>query len=192
MVGTAESWTLVVDASAAPRPPGAPPFATEWVDFGAAEAPASVRAARDSYAIMDLSGPKPVLRLNSGIKGFETLLGSTGAKLERRRLRDTIATRIALYSVTTLFREAVAQIVVDDAGVVTLPDDALLRQLLELVAGDSRVAASADDFYATIARPHLLSSLDRTRLWAEVDTTLDRLTSHGEQVARAVEEVRHV
>jgi hypothetical protein len=192
MVGEGEPWTVTVDASAAPPRPGAPPFATEWVDFTSADAPQSVRDSQASYAVMDLSGPDPVLRLNSSIKGFEALLGSTSAKLERRRMRDVLATGIAKYAVGVLFREAMARLDIDDAGEVTLPDDPLLMQVLDSVASESRQFAAADDFYRRLATVNALTSVDRARLWAEVDTTLDRLTNHAEQTARAIEEIRHV
>jgi hypothetical protein len=191
VVGNTLAWTVVVDASAAPRPPGAPPFETSWDDFTSVDAPQIARASRGSYAVMDLTGANAVLRLNKKIKGFEALLGSTKAQLERRRLRDTIGTGIARYALSTLFREACVRIDVDGAGAVTPPEDPLLRQVLDAVASQVASVGSPEEFYERVAQIKELTILDRGRLWAEIDAALDSLTHHGEYVAGAVEEVRH-
>jgi hypothetical protein len=181
----------VIDASSAPTPPGAPPFETVWDDFSSAQAPQIARDSKDSYAVMDLTGLKPVLRLNDGIKGFKALLSSTRAQKERRRLRDAIGTGIAKYAVSALLREASAQVDVAEDGTATPPDDRLLRQVLDAVAGQMRSVAAPEDFYSLVARPHELTAADRARFWADVDTALDKLTDHAESVTNAVEEVRH-
>src|SRR5512133_125137 len=95
LVGEAEPWTLIVDASEAPPRPGAPPFDMVWCHFSNEDAPAVVRAAADSYTVLDLGGPKPVMYLNLDIKALRPILESTAAKLEKKRLRDILGSSIA-------------------------------------------------------------------------------------------------
>jgi hypothetical protein len=191
IVGSSDPWTLVVDASDGPPLPGAPPFDMAWIDFSSHEAPHVARAAQDSYAVMDLAANKPVLLLNSEIKGFQGLLNAKKAQLERRRLRDTLATSIARYALSTLFREARAQITVEDDDTVTPPESHLLRQVCEAVAAELKSVSTVDELYLQLGRESSLTQLDRSRLWAEIDNAVDRLTNHSEMVASIVEEVRH-
>jgi hypothetical protein len=191
LVGSSHPWTLVVNASDAPPMPGAPPFDMAWIDFSSNEAPQVARAVQDSYAVMDLTGNKPVLLLNSEIKGFQGLLNAKKAQLERRRLRDTLATSIARYALGTLFREARAQITVEEDDTVTPPESHLLRQVCEAVVAELRSVSTVDELYLQLGRESSLTQLDRSRLWAEIDNAVDRLTNHSEMVASIVEEVRH-
>jgi hypothetical protein len=191
LVGLADPWNLVVDASDAPPLPGAPPFDMAWVDFSADDAPPVARSAQDSYAVMDLTGSKPALLLNSEIQGFQALLNSDKARLERRRLRDTLATGIARYALSSLFREARAQITMDGEDDVAPPEDSLLRQVCESVAAELKAVSSVDELYVRLANETALTRLERARLWVEIDNAIDRLTNHSEMVASIVEEVRH-
>ena len=191
LVGTSEPWTLVVDASEAPPLPGAPAIDTAWLKFSSDDAPPVARAAQDSYAVMDMTGVKPTLLLNEEINGFRALLSASKAQLERRRLRDTLGTSIARYALGALFREAKARITIEDGDEVSPPEDHLLQQVCEAVAGEVKSVSGVDDLYRQLATEATLTSLDRGRLWVEIDNAIDRLTHHSETVASIVEEVRH-
>lgn len=191
LVGTSDPWTLVVDASDAPPLPGAPAIDTAWLSFSAPSSPQVAREAQDSYAVMDMTGGKPTLLLNEDIKGFQALLNSSKAQLERRRLRDALGTNIARYSISVLFREARAQLTLEDDDEVTPPDDHLLRQVCEAVAGELKSVSGVDELYRQLAVETTMTQLDRTRLWVEIDNAIDRLTQHSETIATIVEEVRH-
>jgi hypothetical protein len=96
VVGEAEPWSLIADISEAPPRPGAPPFDVSWCHFSHDDAPAVVRSVTDSYTVLDLSGPKPVMYLNEDIKALRPILESAGAKLEKKRLRDVLGSSIAV------------------------------------------------------------------------------------------------
>jgi hypothetical protein len=183
VVGESEPWTVVADPSDAPPRPGAPPFDMVWCYFSSDEAPASVRSAADSYAVMDLSGPSPVLYLNDDIKAFRPILESTGAKLEKKRIRDVLGSSIARYALATLFREAMAQTTVEGDD-FELPDDSLLQQVIRAVVDEAKSVSSPEELYAG-----LHDSGQRLALWIEVDNALDRLSDHAETVADALQKV---
>lgn len=184
VVGESDPWTIVIDPGDAPQRPGAPPFETILCSFSATDAPTQLQVASDSYALMDVSGPKPILYLNRDVAGLEHILYAQRPKLEKRRLRDLFAAQIAQYSLSVLFRDALAQSEVDGED-VTLPDDGLLRQVCDAIAG---AVASVEDAEDLVKRLQGASS-DRSLVWMEVDNAMSRLTNLSEAVARSTEEV---
>ena len=191
LLGRSEEWTLVVDAGEAPTPPGAPPFAMTWVDFGAAEAPQSARRNPDAHAVMDLS-TTPCLYLNDGVEGLRELLHADGAKLERRRARDMIAADVARTAWRTLLRAAVSEVEVDDDGTVSMPEDPLLRQTLSAVARVATGVSDVDELVERIAGTQGGSLTEHLDLWTDLDAAVDRLSGLPEAVESIVREARNV
>ena len=114
-------------------------------------APQIARDCKGSYAVMDLTGPSPVLRLNKNIKGFEALLGSTKAHSSDDASRDTIGTGIARYALGDPLPRGVRAIDVDAAGAADSPEDPLFRQVLEAVAGQIE-RGLPEEFYERVPR----------------------------------------
>lgn len=184
LIGQSDPWVLVVDTSAAPPLPGAPPFRVAWKSFASDDAPTTLQRARTSYAVMDLTGPEPVLYLNEDVRGLQAVLESTHAKLEKRRARDTLSSGIARYAVAALLREALAKTFLDDDD-VQLPQEPLLRQICDVIASEVDSVTDTDE----LCRVAKSDGPDRAASWIEIDNALDRLTNHSEYVARNMEEV---
>jgi hypothetical protein len=184
-IGTSEPWSIIVDPGEAPLKPGAPPFQTIPVSFSSDQTPAQVRAASNSYAAMDLSGPKPILYLNKDVVGLISSLYAERPKLEKRRVRDFLGSHIAHYALSSLFREALAQTEYDEE--VTLPSDPLLSQVIHAVAG---AVQSVEDAEEMVVRINGAPS-DRAPLWIEIDDALASLTNLGEVVAANLQEVHY-
>lgn len=193
IVGSSNPWTLVIDPSEAPKPPGAPPFKTAWVDFSSDAASAQCRQRPSAYALMDLTGLEPTLLLNTKIDGFQHLLLADKAKTERRRHRDLLGVDLARYAVATLFRSASDEISgIEDDDPVEPPSTLLSRQICEAVAGAMTGLGSVDDLYEQLARSYQLSIPARASLWAEIDLTIDALLGLSATVAGICAEVKHV
>ena len=184
IIGESEPWTVVVDPGESPPAPGAPPFETERRHFSDPGSPPQLRAAATSYALMDMSGPDPVLYLNQDIIGLEHILDAKSPKLEKRRLRDLLGAQIAHHVLSTLFREALDRTVVED-DLVTIPEDRLMKQVCEAVSEAVPSVEGSED----MMRRLLDSSTDRARVWMEVENALTVLTGVGDAVARSVKEV---
>lgn len=184
VVGDSNSWSLVVESGEAPPLPGTPPFEIVRLHFSADDAPSTLRTAAASYALMDVSGPAPVLYLNQDVKGLEHVIDAKSPKLEKRRLRDLIGAQIAHHALATLFRHALADCALD-AEDIALPDDRLLRQVIEKVAD---AVPSVEDGEALV-RALLEGGTRSGQVWMEVDNAVTALTGLGSAVARSVEEV---
>jgi len=116
VVGSAVPWALIVEKSDAPEKPGVPPLKTIWTDFGDDDAPPEARRNAGAHAFVDVAASPPILYLNRGIDGFQSLILADRPKLERRRHRDLISAFIARYVASTLFRAAVEQVTADEFG----------------------------------------------------------------------------
>jgi hypothetical protein len=189
IIGSSPEWTVVMDRSAAPVPPGTPPFETVWIDFGTPEAPAIARRMPEAYAVMDLEG-KPRLMLNTGIDGFQHLLHADAAKLERRRLRDILGADVARYAVMTLFRAASAEILLDDDGLITPPERPLYRQVCEAVAERTPGIGSVEELYEQLVRARD-SAAEAIEVWGAVDLAIAALTGVTSAISTACAEVKH-
>lgn len=193
-VGSSDGWTVAVDRSAAPLPPGAPPFKTVWVDFTSADAPLLAQQTPTAHAHMDIAH-EPVLYLNSAIEGFGSLLTADHAKTERRRARDLMGSQVARLSLTTLFRAASDEVLrsVDDTdeGPPAAPASALHRQTCEAVASTMPSVSSIADLYDRLLSAHRGAATDRITLWAEIDLAIDTLTQVSDTVSTVSKELRH-
>ena len=193
-VGISDGWTVAVDRSAAPLPPGAPPFRTVWVDFATTDAPLLAQQAPTAHAHMDVTH-EPVLYLNSAIEGFGSLLTADHARTERRRARDLMGSQVARLSLATLFRAASDEVLrsVDDTdeGPPAAPGPAVHRQTCEAVASAMPSVASAADLYERLLSAHRGTDTDRKALWAEIDLAIDTLTQVSETVSFVSKELRH-
>lgn len=189
VIGSSQNWTFVMDRAAAPVPPGMPPFETVWVDFESTDAPAPARRMPEAYAYMDLAGA-PQLLLNSAVDGFQHLLHADAAKLERRRLRDLLGADVARYAVTTLFRAAVAELIVDENGAVTPPESDLYRQVCEAIAERTPGVGSVDELYDKVARSSE-SFAETYATWAAIDMAISSLTGFNDAMSTACAEVKH-
>jgi hypothetical protein len=189
VVGASDPWTVVLDRRDAPVPPGAPPFAMSWVDFGSAEAPPAARQTPDALSFMDFAG-EPRLLLNKGVPGLQTLLDNNYAKLERRRLRDILSTTIARNATSALFRAAAAEVVAYDDGPPQPPATALYRQVCEAVADQMIGVGSVEELYE-----QLVANRDdppgNADLWRRIDAAVDALTGSLDALTTASKEVSH-
>lgn len=192
LVGLGDPWSVIVDASAAPTPPGAPPFETVWLDFKAQEAPFAAQQQPDAYAVLDLT--KPALLLNDGIDGLRGLLLAGSARHERRRLREVLGTSIARQATATLMRAAATDIVPLDLDETAPqpPSDGLSTQVCEAVAAEMNTVGSVTEFYERLVAAAHGTPLQNATLWAEIDAAVDRLTGHSAAIARVVEQVKYV
>jgi hypothetical protein len=194
LVGGGEGWTIIADASNAPSPPGKPPFETAWLDFQAADAPFAARQQPEAYAVMDLSETGPRLLLNEGIDGLKHLLLAPKPQLERRRVRELIATSIANQAAAALMRAAANEVVPVDPEdeVPELPAPGLYAQMCQAVAGQMATVASPPELYDRLVSAARGTPLDYAELWGEIDSAIDRLTGRSTAVATVVGEVKHV
>ena len=186
-VGVSEEWILVVDESAAPIPPGAPPFDIVWVDFAGPEASSLLKgAAETSYALMDTSVGKPVLYLNKHFKGLDYILMANRPRDERKRLRNVLGAQISHYAVSTLFDEAIRQCD-ETQGVITLPDDQLLARVITAVA-DGIDADDPDELVTAL----MSDGGDRDATRARVDDAISVMTNLSSFVSESVRAVANV
>ena len=186
VVGASGSWTIVVDASEAPKPPGAPPFKFKRQNFSAPDAPLMVREHSLELAYFELSDP-PVLWVNDGIDGLWALLHASHAKDDRRRQRDAVSATIARVVVSTVFRSAGQELVIDG-------DDEPSRQIQRDVC--ARIAAHIPDandlpeFYEAIKKVESLDRQARDRFWGHIDLALDHISGLSTALARNIREVK--
>ena len=192
--GSSDTWTLAVDRSAAPVPPGAPPFTTVWADFASDEAPILARRSPTAHAHFDASA-EPVLYLNSGIEGFGSLLNADHAKTDRRRARDLMGSQIARLALAAMFRAAAEDVLrsvdLGDEGPPAPPDSTLNRRTAEAVASAMPAISSPADLYERLVAAHRGSAADRASLWAEIDLAVDALTGVSDTVSSVSKELRH-
>ena len=175
-----------------PRPAGAPPLRSTWVDFASSDAPPEVRRNATGYCYVDITQSPPTLYLNSGIDGFQSLIMAENAKTERRRHRDVLGAMAARQVAHSLFRAACAEVIPGDYGApATGPTTALLRNICETVAAELPDTESAEDLYERIASLPTNPTAAAT-FWAEVDLMLDRITGLSDTIARVCAEAKHV
>ncbi|WP_161552124.1 hypothetical protein [Mycobacterium xenopi] len=192
MVASTLPWALIVDKAAAPRKAGVPPLKTIWVEFGANEAPTEARRHSGAHAYVDITLSPPILYLNKGIDGLQSLILADKPKLERRRHRDLISAFIARYVASTLFRAAAEQVTTDEfGGPAEGPTGQVFRDICEAVAVELPYTETVQDLYETIARlPD--GPPESAVFWADVDLALDRMTSVSSTVAAVSEQVKYV
>ncbi|MCV7281682.1 hypothetical protein H7J88_18790 [Mycolicibacterium flavescens] len=192
IIGTGVEWTLVVDPGEAPRPAGAPPISSAWLDFKSDDAPPEARRSPMSYCYLDINEAPPLLYLNSGIDGFETLIKAENAKLERRRHRDLMGAMIARQVTNSLLRAAVEEITPGEHGApATGPATRILQNTCEALARELPDTNTAEDLYEKVAA--LDGNLTATaQFWAEADLVLDRMTGLSDTVMNVCKDVKHV
>lgn len=188
IVGRSIPWTIVVEAGSAPVKPGQPPISQSWIDFRAPDSPLVARQSPDAPAVLDLSAAKPMLLLNSAIPGFQDLLSSETAKLERRRTRELLGSQIARYTLATLFRAAAVEIASEDDEPVA-PSDPLFRQVCEAVADTIPHFASVDELYRRLHDSHGKRA-ESADLWTHIDVAIDALADVPNTLAMVTEEIR--
>ncbi|RDI24039.1 hypothetical protein DEU38_111116 [Rhodococcus sp. AG1013] len=188
VVGRSIPWTIVVEPGSAPVKPGQPPISQSWIDFGAPDSPLVARQSPDAPAVLDLSAARPMLLLNSAIPGFQDLLSSETAKLERRRTRELLGSQIARYTLATLFRAAAVEIASEDDE-PSPPSDPLFRQVCEAVADTIPHFASVDELYQRLHDSHGKRA-ESAELWTHIDVAIDVLAGVPNTLAMVTEEIR--
>ncbi|MCG7578809.1 hypothetical protein [Mycolicibacterium sp. OfavD-34-C] len=191
VVGSAIDWTLAVEVGEAPSAASAPPLSSTWIDFTAGDAPSEVRQNPTSYCYVDMTKSPPLLYLNSGIDGFQSLIMADNAKTERRRHRDLLGATVARRVATTLIRAAVDEVTPGEYGApASGPTSGLLKNICEAVAGELPDTESVDDLFERITslagNPNAAA-----QFWSEVDLALDRMTGLSDVIVRTCGEVKH-
>ena len=192
LVGTAVDWTLTVEVGEAPRPGGALPLRSTWVDFAGSDAPPEARRNPTGYCYIDITKSPPLLYLNSGIDGLQSLIMADNAKTERRRHRDLLGATVARQVANTLFRAAFDEVTPGEFGASAVgPTNGLLSNICEAVATELPDTESADQLYEKIAT---LSSnpTAAAAFWTDVDLAIDRMTGLADTIVRICAEVKHV
>ena len=192
IVGSSLSWTLILDKNEAPERAGTAPIKTVWIDFGISDAPQEARRNSTAYSHLDINQDPPTLFLNSGIDGFQSLIQSENAKLERRRHRDLLGSMIAKQVANSLIRAAVEEIEPgDDGAPASGPAGRLLRDMCEALSKQLPETDSVEDFYELVADLQG-NNVASAKFWADVDLALDRMTSLADTVTTICKEVKHV
>ena len=192
IVGSSVNWTLAIDKGEAPLRAGAAPLHTTWVDFAGLEAPLEARRNPLAYCYIDINKSPPVLYLNGGIDGLQSLILADNAKLERRRHRDLLGAMIARQVANSLIRAAVEDIAPGEFGAPAIgPTSRVLQEMCEALSSELPETETAQDFYELVASL-LGDATGVARFWADVDLALDRMTSLSDTVARVCSEVKHV
>lgn len=192
IVGAGVEWTLIVDPGEAPRPAGAPPISSAWLDFTSDDAPPEARRSPTGYCYLDINEAPPLLYLNSGIDGFETLIKAENAKLERRRHRDLMGAMIARQVTNSLLRAAIDEITPGEYGApATGPTTRILQSTCDALARELPDTNSVEDLYEKVA------ALDgnpaaTAQFWAEADLVLDRMTGLSDTIMNVCKDVKHV
>jgi hypothetical protein len=191
VVGAAVDWTLAVEVGEAPRPAGAPPLRSTWIDFAGDDAPPEARRNPTGYCYADIVKSPPLLYLNSGIDGFQSLIMADNAKTERRRHRDLLGATVPRQVANTLFRAAVEEVTPGEYGAPAAgPTSGLLRNICEAVASELPDTEAVDDLYERIS--NLSGNPSGAAIfWTDVDLALDRMTGLSEAIVRICGEVKH-
>ncbi|BBZ03841.1 hypothetical protein MCHIJ_32780 [Mycolicibacterium chitae] len=192
IVGAGVEWALIVEAGEAPRPAGAPPISSAWIDFTSDDAPPEARRSPMSYCYLDLNESPPLLYLNSGIDGFEALIKAENAKLERRRHRDLLGAMIARQVTNSLLRAAIDEIAPGEYGApATGPSTRILQSACEAMSRELSDTNSVEDLYEKIAALEG-NPAATAQFWAEADLVLDRMTGLSDTVMNVCKDVKHV
>ena len=193
LVGLGTAWRVVVDPGDAPRPSGAPPFRTVWTAFRGDDAPADVRGAPDSYAVVAAHADELVLYLNSGIEGLQDLLHADRARGPRRMVRELVGSEVARQALASVVRAAAGEVVeMSDEDTVSPPTERIYRQALDAVARAMPEVAGLDELVERIAAAEHGPSATRFALWAEIDAAVAQLAGTTAAVSDAAKEVRFV
>ena len=191
VVGVSEAWRVVVDPGEAPTAAGAPPFRTVWTDFQASDAPAEVRGAPDTYAVLAPVGAELVLYLNGGIEGLQELLHADRARDRRRMARDLVGAEVARQALASVVRSALAEVVETSEGDVPgLPAGRTARQAVEAVARAMPRVAGAQDLVERVVAAEDGSAVERALLWSEIDAAVAVLAGTTAAIAATAKEVR--
>ncbi|MGY4645039.1 hypothetical protein [Cellulomonas sp. URHB0016] len=183
VIARSHSWDVVADAGSAPRPPGAPPLDFTWVDFRKPDAPELARLDPAAYCVVDVTDGGATLLLNEGIEGFKEILYLKSPKLEKRRLQDLLGADVARQATTALLRAAVDEVAsTADDDDAQLPGNSRLVEVLDAVSSGMGLN-STHDLVARIATARTID--ERNRLWADMDTTVARLTGVSSALALA-------
>jgi hypothetical protein len=191
LVGRAVDWTLAVEVGEAPRSAGAPPLRSTWIDFANDDAPPEARRNPTGYCCVDITKSPPLLYLNSGIDGFQSLIMADNAKTERRRHRDMLGATVARQVASTLFRAAFEEVTPGEYGAAAAgPASSLFSNICEAVAAELPDTESVEDLYERISNLSGNPSA-AAMFWADVDLALDRMTGLSEAILRICGEVKH-
>ncbi len=192
IVGSSIQWSLIVDISEAPPSSGASPIRTTWIDFGSSEAPLEARRNPLGHCYIEVSQTPPTLYLNSSIDGFQSLIQSETAKMERRRQRDLLGAMLARQITNSLVRAAVLEVTPGEFGSpATGPSSRILQDTCKALASELPQTENEDDFYELVAGLHGDPSA-AANFWADVDMAVDKITSLSETIALICQEVKHV
>jgi hypothetical protein len=192
IVGSSVPWTLVVDVSEAPPPSGASPIRTTWIDFGGGDAPVEARRNPLAHCYIDVSQTPPTLYLNSAIDGFQSLIQSETAKMERRRQRDLLGAIVARQITNSLVRSAVLEVTPSEFGSrATGPSSRILQDTCKAIAAELPQTENEDDFYDLVAAVNGDPGAT-ANFWADVDMAIDKITSVSDTIALICREVKHV
>ncbi len=192
LVGAGVEWTLIVDPGEAPRPAGTPPIRNAWVDFSSDDAPPDARCSPTGYCYLDINESPPLLYLNSGIDGFETLIKAENAKTERRRHRDLLGAMIARQVTNSLLRAAIDEISPGEYGApATGPTTRILQNTCEALARELSDTNFVEELYEKVGA--LSGNPAATaQFWAEADLVLDRMTGVSDTITNVCKDVKHV
>ncbi|KQR10429.1 hypothetical protein [Cellulomonas sp. Leaf334] len=182
VIARSHTWEVISDAGVAPRPAGAPPFDFTWVDFRSPEAPKIARLDPHAYCVVDLTDGATVL-LNEGIEGFKEILHLKSPKLEKRRLQGLLGADVARQATTAMLRAAVDEVTSTAVeGDVQPPGNPRLVEVLDAVSDGMGLSTTQE----LLARIGAATTMDeRNRLWADMDTTVARLTGVSSALAAA-------
>ena len=192
VVGSGVEWTLIVEPGEAPRPAGAPPLRNAWVDFAGDEAPPEARRSPQGYCYLDINESPPLLYLNSGIDGLETLIKAENAKTERRRHRDLIGAMIARQVTNSLLRAAIDEITPGEYGApATGPSTRILQNTCEALARELPDTNSVEELYEKVAALES-NPAAAAQFWADADLMLDRMTGLSDTIMNVCKDIKHV
>ncbi|CAJ1581892.1 hypothetical protein [[Mycobacterium] wendilense] len=192
IVGTGLEWELIGEPGEAPLRAGAPPLRNAWVGFAGDDAPPDARRSPTSHCYLDINQSPPVLYLNSGIDGFESLIKAENAKTERRRHRDLLGAMIARQVANSLLRAAIDDITPGEYDAPAAgPTTPILRSTCEALARELPDTNSVEELYEKVG------ALDgnpaaTAEFWAEADLVLDRITGMSDTVVNVCKDVKHV
>lgn len=192
VVGSGIEWSMIIDAGEAPNPTGAPPLRNAWVDFTSDEAPPEARRSPQGYCYLDINESPPLLYLNSGIDGFETLIKAENAKTERRRHRDLMGAMIARQVTNSLLRAAIDEITPGEFGApATGPSTRILQNTCEALASELSDTNSVEELYEKVGALEG-NPAAAAQFWAEADLAADRMSGLSDTIVNVCKDVKHV
>lgn len=190
--GTSDEWAVVVERGQSPAAPTQIPVVSTWIDFDAPDAPTLCRMYKSAPFAVVLEGAKPVLYLNSLDKGFQKLMLSEHAQLERRRHRDTMSSIVAAAVTRALLQAAFDELIQNsETSDVPMPsDEPLFRQTCTAVAAEMQSVSDVDDLYSRMFDASKTSMSQIRDLWAELDLAIGELVNLNDTMVKVAEEVR--